>query len=275
MQLGAVSAQRLGQVPGPFRPLFGVLLQALEDDRLELLAHVGAEGPHRLRQLVDDAIQDGLHLARKRRLAREALVEHRPERVCIGPSVEAPRRDLLGAEVRDRPDERAGLREAVLGGREREAEVHHAGADVAAVLAGRHDVLGLDVSVDDPSGMAVVERLGDLGPDIEDVAHAQGAFAQERAQVRARQDGHDEKQSPFIPAEVVDGDDAGVVHLGDDLGFPLEALLGVLRQVAGRDELDGHLAVQDGILRAIDDAHPAAPQLGEDLVTVGELRTDQ
>ncbi len=274
VELAAVAPQCLGQVPGPLRPLLGILLQALKEDRLQLLAHVGAEGPHRLRQLVDDPVEDGLHLARKGRLPGEAFIEDRPERVEVGPPVEAPRRHLLGAEVGDRPDERPRLREAVLGGRERQAEVHHPGADVARVVARRHDVLGLDVAVDDAAGVAVVERLGDLRPDVEDVAEAQRAFAQERPQVRAGQDRHDEEESPFIPAEVVDRDDAGVVHLGDDLGLALEALLGVLREVPGRDELDGHLAVQDGILRSVDDAHPAAPQLGEDLVAVGELCPD-
>ena len=275
VELGAVAAERLGEVAGAFRPLLGVLLEALEDDRLQLLAHVGADGPQRLRQLVDDAIEDRLHLARERRLSGEALVEDGPEGVRVGPSVEAPRRDLLRAEVRHGAHERAGFREAVLGGREREAEVHHAGADVARVVARRHDVLGLDVAVDDAAGVAVVERLGDLRPDVEDVAEAERTFAQERPQIRAGQDRHDEKESPLVPAEVVDRDDAGVVHLRDDLGLSLESFLGVLREVPGRDQLDCDVAVQDGVLRAVDDAHPAAPQLGKDLVAVSEFCTDQ
>ncbi len=77
-----------------------------------------------------------------------------------------------------------------------------------------------------------------------------------------------------MPPEVVDRHDGRVVHLRDDLGLALEALLGVLREVPGRDQLDRDVAVQDGVLRAVDDAHPAAPQLGEDLVAVGELRPD-
>ncbi len=90
-----------------------------------------------------------------------------------------------GLKYDDGPDERPGLREAVLGRREREAEVHHAGADVARVVARRHDVLGLDVAVDDAAGVAVVERVGDLRPDVEDVAEAERALAEELPQVRA------------------------------------------------------------------------------------------
>ncbi len=273
-ELAPVPPERLGEVPGALRPFLGILREALEDGGLQLLAHVGAERPHRLRQLVDDAIEDGLHLARERRLARETLVEHRPERVDVRAPVERPRGDLLGAEVDDGPDERPGLREAVLGRREREAEVHHPGADVARVVARRHDVLGLDVAVDDAAGVAVVERVGDLRPDVEDVAEAQRALAEELPQVRGREHRHDEEQRPLVPPEVVDRHDGGVVHLRDDLGLALEALLGVLREIPGRDQLDRDVAVQDRILRAVDDAHSAAPQLGEDLVAVGELRSD-
>ena len=77
-----------------------------------------------------------------------------------------------------------------------------------------------------------------------------------------------------MPPEVVDRDDGRVVHLRDDLGLALEALLGVLREVPRRDELHRDVAVEDGILRAVDDTHPAPSELGEDLVSVGELRAD-
>ena len=126
----AVPPQRLGEMPGALRPLLGVLREALQDGGLELLAHVRPEAAHGLRQLVDDAVEDGLHLAGEGRLAREALVEDRPERVDVRAPVEGPRRDLFRAEVHDGPDERPGLREPVLARREREAEVHDARADV-------------------------------------------------------------------------------------------------------------------------------------------------
>ncbi len=89
VELAPVAPERLGEVPGALRPLLRVLREALEDGGLQLLAHVGAERPHRLRQLVDDAVEDGLHLAREGRLAREALVEDRPERVDVRAPVEA------------------------------------------------------------------------------------------------------------------------------------------------------------------------------------------
>ena len=207
VQLGAISAQRFGQVAGPLRPLFGVLLQALEDDRLELLADVGSERPQGAGKLVGDAVEHGLHFTRERRLSREALIEDCPQRIRVRPAVEAPRCDLLRAEVRHGAHERPGLREAVLGRCEREAEVHHARANVASLLAGGHDVLGLDVAVDDAAGVAVVERVGDLHPDVEDVAELQRAVAEKLPKVRVRQHRHDEEERPVVPPEVVDRHD--------------------------------------------------------------------
>ena len=274
-ELGPVPAERFRDVPGALRPLLGVLREALEDGGLQLLAHVRAEGPERLRQLVDDPVEDGLDLSRERRLSGEALVEDRAERVDVRPAVERPGGDLLRAEVRDRSDERSRLRQAVLARRERQAEVHHAGPDVARFVARRHDVLGLDVPVDDAAGVAVVERLGDLRPDVEDVAQPERALAKELPEVRRRQHGHHEEERPLVPAEVVNRHDGRVVHLRHDLGLALEALLGVLREVSGRNELDGDVPVQDRVLRAVDDAHPAPAQFGEDFVPIREPGSDQ
>ena len=52
-------------------------------------------------------------------------------------------------------------------------------------------------------------------------------LAQERAQVRALHERHDEVKRVLVPAEVVDGDDGRVVHLRDELRLALEALLGL------------------------------------------------
>ena len=271
---GAEAAEGFGDVAGPARPLFRVLLEALEQDLLEPFCDVDPHRAKRRRHLVRDPVEDGLNLARERRLSGETLVEDRPEGIDVRTAVERPGGDLLGAEVGHRPDERSRLREPVLGGGEREAEVHDAGSDAAPVLARRHDVLGLDVPVDDAAGVAVVEALGNLDADVENVPETERPVAEEMPEVRPRQHGHDEEESPLVPAEVVDRNDGRVVHLRDDLGFPLEPFFGVLRQVSGRDQLDRDLAVQDGVLRAVDDSHPATAQLGEDLVPVREARPD-
>ena len=99
-----------------------------------------------------------------------------------------------------------------------------------ALLARDHDVGGLDVAVDDAARVAVVEGVGDLDADVDDVAQAQRLVADQAQQVRAADERHDEEERALVPAEVVDRDDGRVVHLRDDLGFALEALLELRRR---------------------------------------------
>ena len=270
-----VALQGLGDLARLLGALARVLLEAAHQDVLELLADLRPEGARRLRDLVDDAVQDRLDLTGEGRLADEAFVEHDAERVDVRAAVEGPRGDLLGREVGDGPHERARLGEARLGGGVGEAEVHHAHAHArAAFLARDHDVGGLDVAVNDAARVAVVEGLGDLDADVHDLAEAQRLVADESQQGRPPDQRHDEEERPLVSAEIVDRDDRRVVHLGDQLRLALEALFELGRQIARRDELDGDLAVEQRVARAVDDAHAAAAELPEDLVAVGELRAD-
>ena len=77
-----------------------------------------------------------------------------------------------------------------------------------------------------------------------------------------------------MPPEIVDRNDARVVHLGDDLSLPFETLLGVGAQLRGGDQLDRHLAIETGIVRAVDHPHSAASQLRGDLVPIRQLLAD-
>jgi hypothetical protein len=70
-------------------------------------------------------------------------------------------------------------------------------------------------------------------------------------------------------SEVVDGDDGRVVHLGDELRLALEALLGFGAELRGRDQLDRDVTVQLRD-RPVDDAHPTASELRDDLVPVSQ-----
>jgi hypothetical protein len=65
-----------------------------------------------------------------------------------------------------------------------------------------------------------------------------------------------------------------MIHLGDQLRFALEALFRFGAQQCWRNKLDGYFAVQQGIMRSIDDAHSAATQLRPDVVSVRKPLTD-
>ena len=74
----------------------GVLLEAAHENVLELFPDLGAQSARRLRDLVDDPVEDRLHLSRERRLAHEAFVEDDAQGVDVRAPVEGPRGDLLG-----------------------------------------------------------------------------------------------------------------------------------------------------------------------------------
>ena len=59
-----MAPQGLGDLARLLGPLARVLLEAAQDDVLQLLADLGAERARRLRDLVDDPVEDRLHLAR-------------------------------------------------------------------------------------------------------------------------------------------------------------------------------------------------------------------
>jgi hypothetical protein len=135
-------------------------------------------------------------------------------------------------------------------------------------------MLGLDVPVDDAARLAVFERLGDLDSDVEDLPETERPVIQEPPKVRSLDEGHDEKERAFVTSEVVDRDDTGMVHLGDDLRLALEAFLDLRRELRGADHLDRHVPVQDRIAGAEDNPHAAAAQFGDNLVAVRELRAE-
>ena len=67
--------------------------------------------------------------------------------------------------------------------------------------------------------------------------------------------------------EAVDRGDVGVIELGEELRFALEARQALLvLGEGGRQDLDRHLALQARVGGAIDLAHAALAELGGDLV---------
>ena len=128
--------------------------------------------------------------------------------------------------------------------------------------------------MDDVARVAVFEGVRDLHGDVENLAQAQRPVPEDAAEVRALDERHDEEEGAIVASEVVDRDDPGMVHLRDDLRLALETLLDLGRQLRRGQQLDGDVAVQQRIARAVHDSHAAAAELGRDLVAVGELRAE-
>ena len=100
-------------------------------------------------------------------LAGHHVVERRARDIDVGPEVDVQlAADLLRADVVRRAVGPAGLavRPPRFGrpcaGQTHIGQLHHA-------LLGDHDVLGLDVAVDQAVAMGVLEGLGDLDDDVQ------------------------------------------------------------------------------------------------------------
>ena len=76
-----------------------------------------------------------------------------------------------------------------------------------------------------------------------------------------------------VLADGVDRDDVGVVQLGRGLGLALEALLGLgAHAQRGREDLQGHAALERDLAGLVDHAHTATADLAQQLEVAEALR---
>ena len=227
---------------------------------------------HRRDRLVDVAQQDRHRRVGvvERDLAREQLERHAADRVEVRPRADVLRHRLLGRHVGRRADRRArrGQEGARLHLRRRlgDAEV----GDLHAPVRGDHQVLGLEVAVDD----AVLLRVGEPGEQA--LEHAadlrQGHLADVRAQRAALDVLHRDVRRAVVLEVVVHGDDVRMAQRAGHARLAQEAL-GERRVggVEGAQLLERDEAVQVGLARQVHERHAAAPQLAQDLVSADGL----
>ena len=245
-------------------------------------------GRQRLRLVLDDR-SEGLDrgLSLEGRAPGHHLVEHRAEGELVGAVVHRTPARLLGRHVPDRAhdDARGGvgrpqdvgpgrhLRD-VLAGRPLvtaavaaqlgEAEVE----DLHVAVARQHHVLGLEVAVDDAGGVRAGEPVGQLAGDVEHLPGRQRELgANQVAQRRAVHELHDGEGQPGRLADLVDGDDVGVVEGRGRAGLLGESTEAVRDRGEGLgQELDGDVAAEVEVPRTVDLAHAPRAQLVEELV---------
>ena len=223
----------------------------------------------------------GNRRARERWASRQELVEQAAEGPDVGALVELLPAHLLGAHVRRRTHDDAGVRGVhrhrrrlvrrargrLDGLRQTEVEdLHHP-------RFGQHDVGGLEIAMDDALRVRGVERIGDLPRDRErfvDVLSIPLARSSAGHPVRERlprdQLEH-ERANALRFFEPVNARDVWMVERRQEPRFAVEPLqaLGILRQRFGQD-LESDFAAQSRIASFPDLTHPALAERGEHFI---------
>ena len=128
--------------------------------------------------------------------------------------------------------------------------------------------------MNDALGVRRVEGVRHLDAEIQERRKLDGTSADPFAQRLPLEQLHRDEPLALVRVDVVNGADAGMVEGGGCARFALKALerLGRAGQVLGQ-ELEGHGAAEASVLRLVDDTHPAAAELLDDVV-VGERLAD-
>ena len=119
----------------------------------------------------------------------------------------------------------------------------------------------------DALGVRGLERVGDLDGQIQQPLRSERLALDHVLQRGAFQQLHDDEGLAFVLADLVDGADVRVIQGCGRPRLtpkPVEGAL-VPRRLAWQ-ELERDVAIEDGVLRAIDDAHAAASQLLDDAI---------
>ena len=119
----------------------------------------------------------------------------------------------------------------------------------------------------DAGGVRLGQPFGDLPGQVDGPAQGKSALRDRFAQRHPVHELHYDVGAALYLSYVVDGDDVGVIEGRGGPGFPLETAeaLGVEREVLPQ-ELEGDVASELQVSRAVDFAHPARADGGHDLV---------
>ena len=169
---------------------------------------------------------------------------------------------LLGTHVGRRAGQPPTLAEVLI--LEGKPEIGHAGFARGV----DQDVGGLDVPVDQPSAMGVMQGVGDRGDQFRRIPEGRASLFHPDCQVASFDELRDDEAEPvFRAAHVVDRHDVGMVQLGENSGFDEKRfhILGAGDSFGVR-HLDGDRAVEVIVVSQIDPSEPALTEPADDPV---------
>ena len=159
--VGVQCPQHLG---GAGVAVFGPLCHGAFGDLHQAVGHGGGQLLQAL-GLVGDLLDGHLHhiVGVKRQMPRKHLVHHDAHRIDVAGEIGLVALGLFRADIMDAAHRLAAGKLVLGAGDAGNAEVHH--PQLAVVQ--QHDVLGLDVPVDDPVAVGVVEGAEDLSDEVD------------------------------------------------------------------------------------------------------------
>ncbi len=255
----------------------------LERPQHDAVERVGKIQPARARRrgrrgdVVDEETRD--RRRDERAAPRQQLVEDAPERVDVRRPVEPLADALLGGHVARRAAADVvglGRHGALVGQDLRHAEVEQLRRHPRGRVDEQH-VLGLEVAVQDAG---LVDRVQPRADGANQAHRFVGRHRLSRAKLLAQrppvdQLHHQVRAGARGDAEVVDLDEVRMAQLRRQPRLVAQAVdVRRRRQAIGPQDLDGDLAREGQLGRAVDDTHPAAPDERVDPVLVVEDRSD-
>ena len=241
-------------------------LQAATDDRAQGsgngIFHVGGRFGN-LARTPHQAGDGGVRVVR--RFPGQQFVEDKTDAEDIGALIELGAQGLLGRHVLHGADDGAGLGHAGIAEGAGETEVHH---DYASLLVA-HDVLRLQVAVDDPFGMGGVERAADL------LNHGNRFFrrvlailAKHGAHIFAIDVFHGDEANAVGFAQVVNANYIFMRDIARKNQFLFETLQdGRIGGQFGANYFERDQSVEFAVTRLVDSAHATLSEHAQDLVT--------
>ena len=272
--------QRLAQRHHGLEPRFRLLREAAQQDLLDARWDLRVEAARHRRQRGHLLDQDLAHrVAVEREHAGHHLEQQDAERVDVGPVIDVPLALAgLGRHVLRGPEQDAcrGLhrRRARRLEHLREPKIEDLDEVRIAQPRHQHDVVGLEIAVDDAGDVRRGQRARDLCAHVQRTHGVERGLAGEhRGERLTLEILHDvEVVALGRDPEVVDLDDVLVADLVDRAGLLEEALHDLL--VAGElavDDLERHLLPDQRVLGEIDHAHPTGADLRDDPVVADRL----
>ena len=238
------------------RPLIRVLREHPHDERVEYRRNAAVQSRRRHRVPENDRTQDRHVGARVERVpARRKLVQHDAQREDVARWSHELAGRLLRRHVTHRSDDDTRLRDACIRiarrrgllRKLRDPEVENLHVSVVA----QHEILGLDVPMNDARLMGYGERAGGLRPDPGDGRDG-WRFGPELAKSSALDELHGDEMPCRRFTDLVDRDDVGMVQRRRRAGFAAKALhrIGVKYAMA-REELHDELPLELRVPRAV------------------------